>query len=157
MTGAPQYETDFYGWTQDQAARLRRLPADACDLDRDNLAEEIEDLGSEKVFKVSSLLRQTLIHLIKIAAAPEAPAVAHWYDEAITFQGDAVLAFSPGLRQRIDLDRIWKLACNGAAASLAVHGDPVPALPKTCPLTLDELLSPDFDPREAVERVRQNA
>lgn len=157
MTGSPHHDTDFYGWTQDQAARLRTLPAGAHDLDRDHLAEEIEDLGEAAVFRVSSLLRRTLIPLIKIAALPDTtPPVAHWYDEAITFQGDAVLAYSPGLRQRVDLTRIWTLARNGAARSLAVQGDTVPDLPQECPLTLDDLLSPELDPREAVERVRAN-
>lgn len=145
MTYTPQYETDFYAWTQVQAARLRALPPGAGGLDRERLAEEIEGLGEAQVFRVSSLLRRTLFALLKIAAAPDAPDVARWHDEAITCQGDAVLAFSSGLRQRIDLDRIWKLACNGATASLAVRGDAAPDLRLGCPLTLDELLSWESD------------
>lgn len=44
MTDTPQYETDFYAWTQVQAARLRALPAGAGGLDGERLAEEIGGL-----------------------------------------------------------------------------------------------------------------
>jgi hypothetical protein len=37
------YDTDFYAWTQEQAARLRAKDSAAQDLE--HLAEEIEDLG----------------------------------------------------------------------------------------------------------------
>ena len=37
------YDTDFYRWTQTQAAALRTKDVEALDLD--NLAEEIESLG----------------------------------------------------------------------------------------------------------------
>jgi hypothetical protein len=39
----PDYDTDFYAWTQAQAAALRAKAAPA--LDRDHLAEEVESLG----------------------------------------------------------------------------------------------------------------
>jgi hypothetical protein len=67
-------------------------------------------------------------------------------DEALAFQGDAVLACSPGIRQRIDLAAIWRLACNGAVRSLKHHGGKCPDLPSRCPLALEALLDSDFDP-----------
>ena len=47
MTTAAEllYEDDFYAWTQQQAALLRRLPAISNELDVEHIAEEIEDLG----------------------------------------------------------------------------------------------------------------
>lgn len=149
MTPSQQHETDFYGWTQEQAALLRALPRGSNRLDIDNLAEEIEDMGRAEMKEISSLLRQTLTHLIKIAIDYEAQSVAHWVTEVSSFQSDAVLAFSPGLKQRLDLPKIWKLARRNAMDSLGEYGVAVPPLPTECPITLDDLLDPDFSPRDA--------
>ena len=35
------YQTDFYGWAFEQAQRVRNGES----IDRDNIAEELEDLG----------------------------------------------------------------------------------------------------------------
>lgn len=157
MTPSQQHETDFYRWTQDQAALLRALPRSSNLLDIDNLAEEIEDMGRAEIKEISSLLRQTLTHLVKIAIDQEAPSVAHWVSEASGFQSDAVLAYSPGLRQRLDLPKIWKLAKRNAADSLAEYHVVVPTLPEECPLTLEQLLDAEFSPREAAALVAKVA
>ena len=54
------YDEDFYAWTQDQAAALRRLAAERWNgpLDLERLAEEVEDLGSERRDAVLSLLER---------------------------------------------------------------------------------------------------
>ena len=41
----PDYDDDFYAWTQYQAEVLRSMPCDDNRFDRENVAEEIEDLG----------------------------------------------------------------------------------------------------------------
>ena len=156
MGGAHRHDVDFYGWTQEQASLLRAGPSDARLLDLDNLAEEVEDMGRSEIREVASLLRQTLLHLIKIAITPDAVDANHWFDEVVAFQGDAVLAFSPGLRQRVDLQAIWKLARNGAIQSLERSGVSVPLLPESCPLTLDELLDAEFDVTHAVKVISDN-
>lgn len=148
---ASKHDTDFYGWTQEQAGALREIPPVDPRLDTANLAEEIEDMGRAEILAISSLLRQTLIHLLKSAIEPDSQAATHWFDEIVTFQGDAVLAFSPGLRQRFDLEKIWRVACNGATRSLTKHGVVVPQLPSTCPFSLDDLLDPEFDPETATQ------
>ena len=47
---AELYEEDFHAWTRDQAAALRRLANDRWNgpLDLRYLAEEIQDVGSER-------------------------------------------------------------------------------------------------------------
>jgi hypothetical protein len=149
MTPSQQHDADFFSWTQEQAALLRALPRGSNRLDLDNLAEEIEDMGRAEIKEISSLLRQTLTHLIKIAVDENSQAVAHWVTEATGFQSDAVLILSPGLKQRLDLPKIWKLSKRNTAVSLAEHGIAVAPLPETCPLTLDDLLDADFSPRVA--------
>lgn len=149
MTPSRMHEIDFYSWTQEQAALLRALPRESNRLDVDNLAEEIEDMGRAEIREISSLLRQTLTHLVKIAVDRDAKAAAHWVDEVSGFQSDAVLTCSPGLRQRLDLPKIWRLAVRNATNSLREYGIDVRSPLEECPLTLDQLLDPDFNPREA--------
>src|SRR5215207_4864902 len=57
------YERDFYSWTQEQG-RLLRQGAWA-QIDRDNIAEEIETLGRSEFDKLESALRILLLHLLK--------------------------------------------------------------------------------------------
>ena len=153
MDAARDYESDFVGWTECQARILHGMPKGAFGLDTDNLAEEIADLGRSEIRETSSLLRQVLVHLIKLAAEPDSDPAGHWIDEILAFQGDAILACSPGIRQRIDLPRIWQLAANAAVRSLEAHGVLIGALPDACPFSLDELLASDFDPAGASRRV----
>ena len=153
-THADRYDTDFYIWTQEQAALLRQMPRGVFALDIDNLAEEIESTGRAEVSNVSSLLRQVLIHLLKMAIEPGSVSKVHWVSEVVTFQSDAMLAFTPGMKQRIELERIWKMACNGAARHLESAELPVPVWPTACPLNLDDLLVSDFDPVAAAARVK---
>ena len=151
MDAAQQHDVDFYQWTQEQAAILRGMPRDTCPLDLDNLTEEVEDMGRDEIREISSLLRQTITHLLKMVIAPNTPPSDHWFNEIVAFQGDAVLAFSPGLKQRLDLEKIWRVACNGATRSLEKQGVTVPPLPENCPLTLDDLFDPEFDPDKAAK------
>lgn len=153
MAAENLHEIDFYRWAQEQAALLRDCPPGNNPLDIDNLAAEVEDMGRSEVREISSLLRQALAHLVKLAIAPNSSSVAHWFNEIIAFQGDAVIVFSPGLRQRLQLRTIWRVACNGASRSLEFQGIAVPILPTDCPLTIDELLDPELDPREAVKKI----
>jgi hypothetical protein len=126
------YDADFYIWTQEQAALLRQLPRDLFALDIDHIAEEIEDMGRSEISKVSSLLRQVLIHLLKLVTEPDSPSREHWLSEVLTFQFDVVLAFTPGMK-RIDLDRIWKTVRTGVA-NLSKHSRrQAPVLPADCP------------------------
>jgi hypothetical protein len=149
MNQAQQHESDFYSWTQEQAALLRKLPRESNLLDIDNIAEEIEDMGRAEINQITNLLVQTLTHVIKIAADPEAQPVAHWVSEADNFQSQAIVTYSPGLRQRLDLPKIWKLAKRGAGNALAEFAVAMPSLPDDCPMTLDQLLDQDFSPRVA--------
>jgi hypothetical protein len=143
------YDADFYAWTQEQAALLRALPRSNA-LDIDLLAEEIEDMGREQLNKVSSLLRQIFIHLIKLAVEHDPQPILHWKGEIAAFQADLLQVYAPSMRQRIELDSIWKTACKVAILQLAAEGRAAGALPRTCPWTLDPFLDQDFSPEPAL-------
>jgi hypothetical protein len=66
------YESDFVAWTREQAAELRRLRDARINsrLDLEQLAEEVEDLGSERKFSVESFVELVIEHLLKLAHSP---------------------------------------------------------------------------------------
>ena len=147
------YDTDFYSWTQEQAALLRQVPQGAFELDVENLVEEIESMGRSEVREVSSLIRQILIHLVKLVSVPDSPSRMHWLGEVINFQVDAQQTFTPSMKQRIELERVWHSARNTVTNLLRSAELHVPALPATCPLSLDELLAVDFDLGKMMKRM----
>jgi len=147
------YETDFYTWTQQQAERLRSLRGHN-QLDTKHLADEVADLGKRELRELRAHLRQLLIHLCKLAGSPADAPRAHWVVEAREHQEQARDAYSPGLRQHVDLDALWSAAHANANTLLAEHGET--GLPRdlTCPFALDDLLAADFSVETAERRLQ---
>jgi hypothetical protein len=58
------YERDYYAWLQDQVRALRQRRIE--DVDWENVAEEIEDLGKGERRGLRSHLRTVLEHLLKL-------------------------------------------------------------------------------------------
>ena len=69
MTTATDYETDFYQWTQQQAALLRQGRLSR--IDAANLAEEIESMGNSNRWALESFLSNVIMHLLKWKYQPE--------------------------------------------------------------------------------------
>jgi hypothetical protein len=136
------YDGDILAWSEQQSALLRRIAAgervNGADLDWPDIIEEIESVGREQLHAVESLLIQTLIHVLKSQAWPDSGEVPHWQAEARLFQGQAALRFAPSMRQRIDLDRLYKIALRGLPGS--IDGLPPQPVPAVCPFALDDLL-----------------
>lgn len=154
---SPDYDEDFYAWTQHQAKLLRASRRAAPDLpsgiDLDHLAEEIEDLGRTELHAVTGLIRQIMVHLIKGASSPKARAFAHWRTEATTFNLDLPDRYARSMRRHIDLQDLWRRALKAADVSLREHGAELPAsIAKDCPYSLDELISEGFDFDKAVKK-----
>jgi hypothetical protein len=63
------YDTDFYQWTQAQAAHLRAKEWPALDID--HLAEEIESLGARDRRALRSYLMRLSQHLLKWRYQPQ--------------------------------------------------------------------------------------
>jgi len=68
-TAASLYETDFYGWLQNQANTLRA--GNFSGLDLDNLIEEIETMGRSEKRSLKSSLSLLLMHLVKWHFQPQ--------------------------------------------------------------------------------------
>jgi hypothetical protein len=158
MDGGTLYETDILAWSERQAAALRAL-AGRRDLpnalDLENVIEEIEALGRSELKAATGPIRLMLVHLLKLAADPESPARAHWIGEILNWHADLLGSFSPSMRQRIDIDLLWRRAVHQAGPALAAAGRGLPPdLPETCPFALDAFLAETFDVTGAVDRLK---
>jgi len=137
------YERDALAWAEQQAALLRRLAAGEAvneAVDWPNVIEEVEDVGQSQVRACRSLLRQALVHLLKLQAWPDSLAAGHWRSELVGFLIDARDCFTPSMRQRIDLGDVYGTALIQFRSGA---NDPAPPRPlaETCPFGLDELLA----------------
>lgn len=126
------YDQDFFLWTQEQAAALRRAKASNLSLDWENLAEEIESLGKSDRRELTSQITRILRHLLKLTISPAAEPRAGWrasVNEARS-QIDLLLEDSPSLRQDIDslIRKQMRAAAELDAADLEQHREPAEAL-----------------------------
>lgn len=142
------YDADILMWSERQGDLLRRRAAgelvNDAELDWPNIAEEIESVGRSQLSAVQSLLRQALIQMLKAEAWPLSRDVPHWRAEARRFRDDAAEAFTPAMRQRIDLAALYARALR--ATPETIDGEPPLPMPQVCPMTLDDLLGDDPNP-----------
>ena len=103
---ATLYETDFYGWTQDQAAKLRKLLVEHSNLDLDveNILEEIDSLGRSNYHQLVSRFEEIAIHLLKLHYSTLLECERQWKNSV---RGQRVriarlLRQSPSLKPRLD-------------------------------------------------------
>ena len=116
MAASELHDTDFLAWTEQQAAALRQMSGASNSLDIAHLAEEIEGLGKRDVQEVESLLQQMFLHALKVMLDPAPDANRHWRGEILTFQDDASRAFTPSMRQKINVDELWRKAVRSLLA-----------------------------------------
>jgi uncharacterized protein DUF29 len=159
-------ETDICSWVEQQAAALRSLASRADlsnELDLLNVIEEIEDVGFSQLRSVSSFIRLIVSHLVLIAVAADTNSINHWTREVATFRGELMQSWQPSLRQRIDMDQIWRRAVEEATLKLstypgngtAFNADEINArLGLVSPFGIDDLCEKSFKFHDLVERLR---
>jgi hypothetical protein len=126
------YDQDFYLWTQEQAAALRRAKDSNLPLDWENLAEEIESLGKSDRRELTSQIRRILRHLFKLAASPAEQPRSGWRSTFVDARSEieGVLEDSPSLRRQIDdlMRAQMKAAAQLASNDLGERGEPAAAI-----------------------------
>lgn len=153
------YDHDALAWAEHQAGLLRRLAAGERlneAVDWPNVIEEVQDVGLSELRACESLLRQALLHLLKIQAWPGSRSVGHWRSEAIAFLTDAHKRYTPSMRQRIDLEELYGTALAQVHA-LDDDSDPAHVLASLCPYGLEELLTKRPDMVALGERLAAGA
>jgi hypothetical protein len=140
------YDTDFYAWTQAEAAALAAKCWDL--LDVAHLVEEIRDLGNELAHAVESHLAILLMHLLKWRYQP-ARRSRSW---RLSIRNARIeirkrLRRSPSLRHELPTILLDAYA---DARKLAMDDTSLPlaTFPEPCPWSLDNILHEDFFPPE---------
>jgi hypothetical protein len=146
------YRNDYYAWSRQQAAELRRLRVERVNtrLDLDNLAEEVESLGRSDLRRVKSQLRRIMEHLLKLQHSPAGEPRNGWLASVLDARQDIDDYLTPAMRPEIEADLARDYGKARAAAVLALkrRGERQAAerLPEHLPYTLDELLDPSWSP-----------
>ncbi len=143
-----EYDTDFYRWTQHQAAAL--AAGHVAELDLANLAEEIESLGKRDRRALGSRLDVLVLHLLKWRYQPERRQRGHSWESTILEQRRRIrrlLHESPSLSAEVpsmiqeEYSSVWRQAA-------AETGLPLTTFPHTCPWTVAQMLDDTFFPSE---------
>ena len=138
------YEADYAQWCAEQGALLRE--GRLADLDRANLAEEIETLGRSEQGEIENRMNVLLIHLLKWHYQ-EAERSASWKG--------TILEQRTRLRRRIKASPSLKsypaevIPEEYASARLLAAGEtglPEETFPTSCPFTIEQILDPAFLP-----------
>jgi hypothetical protein len=159
MSDSTLYDDDILLWSEQQAAAIRKLGTMRRvlpnELDIENVAEEIESVGRSELAAVESYIELIFLHLIKLDVESDSQSARHWRSEIIGFHGRMMQRYAPSMRQRIELDGIWRLARRQSIAAYEGELESVIlGLPEPCPFNLDELIVEDLDPKALAERLR---
>jgi len=135
------YDHDYYAWIRDQVRALRERRIE--EVDWENVAEEIEDLGKSDRRGVSSQLRRMLLHMVKQRMQPERDG-SSWESSINSSRWEILfdLKASPSLRKYLkdNLQDIYTSAVIDAVAEMKLPASETAEIPRQCPYTLDQLL-----------------
>jgi hypothetical protein len=138
------YDQDFYGWTQQQAALLKAGRLN--DLDIDNLIEEVETMGRSEKRELQSRLTVLLAHLLKWQHQP-ARRGKSWQ---LTIEAQRencldVLDENPSLKPKLDAILIKSYSKARTMASQETGMDKND-FPPSCPWDYGQITNNDYYP-----------
>jgi len=143
-TSARLYDTDFYGWIQQQADVLKS--GSFASLDLENLIDEIESMGKSQQRALASRLEVLLIHLLKWQFQPNlvSPSWKHTIKEQRRRIADH-LQDNPSLKSRVPkaLETAYSYAVMGASAETGLEEE---SFPSQCPWTFAQIMEENFWP-----------
>lgn len=141
-TGRCLYDSDFYAWSLEQARLLRegRLG----EIDAENIAEEILDVGGAEYDKLESALRVLLMHMLKWDHQPERRSRS--WENTIAIQrrhAERQLFKNPSLKARLEEGVVEAYSDARLEASSETDMD-VDCFPETCPYSWEEIMGREF-------------
>jgi hypothetical protein len=153
------YETDFLAWSKDQAEALRAADRSGPSnrLDWENLAEEIESLGTSQKTALRSQMRRIVQHLLKLEFSSAVAPRRGWSESIDDARSEIedLLETSPSLRN--EADAAVKLAVQQGARKairdLEKYGELGPALEariRATTYTAEQILGDWFPPEPKV-------
>ncbi|MFM7365417.1 MAG: DUF29 domain-containing protein [Cuspidothrix sp.] len=137
-------EQDFYAWTQQQAHLLRTGKLQ--EIDWQNIAEEIEDMGRSEKRQLESRLEILIMHLLKWQFQPNLRSRS--WQLTIKEQRlrlEKLLAENPSLQGNLTevIEKVYPLASLSAERETGLS-----LFPPLCPYNITEILSDDLPTEE---------
>ena len=136
------HEQDFYAWTQEQSQLLKT--GQLHQIDWQNIAEEIEDMGRSEKRQLDSRLELLIMHLLKWQFQPNVRSRS--WQLTIKEQRlrlSKLLQKNPSLQPNLTeaIEDVYPLATLSAERETGLS-----LFPEICPYTLSEILSLEFLP-----------
>jgi Domain of unknown function DUF29 len=147
---ATLHDSDFYSWTREQAAILRRASTERLNapegMDWDHLADELEELAMSLENELYHRYTAVLLHLLKWRYQP-ALCGGGWRG-TIVEQRRRIARLcrkNPGIKSQkaAEFADAYELAREKAGFETGLG---VESFPPTCPFTLEQAEDPDFWP-----------
>jgi hypothetical protein len=142
------YDRDFYTWTEEQAALIRE--GRFAEVDRKNVAEEIESLGRSEFSRLVSFYSLIQLHMLKweMLKWEHQPNLRSrsWASsiELHRMHAAEALEDNPGLKSRVD-EAVVRAYRAARLEAIRETGLSKKVFPETCPFTLDEMLMRPYD------------
>ena len=141
---ADLYDTDIVTWSERQADALRRRAAN--EIDWDNVAEEIEDVGRSEINATLSQIDNILRHRIYLHGWPDAPSARRWTAELEEFERQLRRTYRSSMTTGGEAkvtEAFVREAYAAATRYCLGHMDDPPTmpLPEACPWSLADILS----------------
>ncbi len=144
MMQSTLHDSDFYAWTNQQAALLRAGELDSADIER--IAEEIESMGRSEKRELFSRLAILLMHLLKWRFQPTLR--GNSWRAAIKVQRRdllRLLADNPSLKSQLP-EMIADAYGDAILMAARETGLAETAFPVDCPWGFEETICADFWP-----------
>ena len=142
------HETDFYSWTQEQAALLKQ--GRYLEMDHEHLIEELESMGASERRELVNRLAVLLAHLLKWQYQPERRGNS-WrlIVEEQQRKVGRVLRQNPGLKPTIgeSIEDAYGDALLIAAREIGLNEN---TFAKRCPWAISQVLDSEFWPDSVV-------
>jgi hypothetical protein len=151
------YDRDIVAWSDQQAESLRRLMAGERpnDLDLLHIIEEIEALGRSELRAVESSLIALMSHLLYLHVWPQHSAGRGWRSEVLVFAAQARRSYLPSMRQKLDLDDLWRDTRRELLKKVPLMDGPMEVQPPAdLPWTLDDLIDPEATAESLLSKVQ---
>lgn len=141
---APAYESDYFAWSEDQAAKIRAAMPKG--VDWENVAEEIESLGRSQKTEIRNRLRVLLVHLLKWEYQSDRRS-ASWQSTigAQRVHIEGLIEDSPSLHRFPSeiLQKVYPSARQRVSVETKL---PLNTFPETLPYSIKQVLDPRFMP-----------
>jgi Domain of unknown function DUF29 len=141
------YELDYHLWLEQQADLLREGRLE--DIDAEHLIEAFEDMAMGERAAVESHVDTVIEHLLKLEHSPAERPRRGWRLTVVRHRGRLGKRLTASLRNHLEASFGDLYVDARRAAIIGLEVDKVAAgqLPDTCPYTLDQVLDPDWLPK----------